>query len=310
MQGRMRWALGLGLALIAAAAIAGCGGNSSGSEGSGGGGVAMKTSTSGSASLKVPAADGDLAAASPEPSGDSSAAVLPAAGPMVIKTGSLSLRLRHDAFSSAVQSADQIAAAAGGYVVSSSVSGTSTRDGEIVIRVPAARFTAVLGQLTHLAGGSVTSRSIQGQDVTAQFIDLNARAGNLRAQERVLLRLMNRATSVADTIRVESELSQVQGAVEELEGRIRYLSDQSAMATITLSLAQAGVVVAPGKPTAIGQSFRDAASHALDVITTVIAGAGLVLPIALLAALALLAGRAIRRRVEARTARPDEPASA
>ena len=41
-----------------------------------------------------------------------------------------------------------------------------------------------------------------------------------------------------------------------------------------------------------------------------IAGAGLVLPIALLAALALLAGRAIRRRVEARTARPDEPASA
>ena len=307
MQVRTRWALGVGLALIAAAAVAGCGGNGSASGGEGdGGGIPARASGS-----KVPAVvpKGTVAdAASGEPAGDSTSPVLPAAGPMVIKTGMLSLRLRHDAFGSAVQSADEIATAAGGYVVSSSVSGTGTRAGEIVIRVPAGRFTVVLGQLTHLAGGSVTSRSIEGQDVTAQFIDLNARAANLRAQERVLLLLMNRATSVADTIRVENELSQVQGAVEELEGRIRYLRDQSAMATVTLSLAQAGAV-APGKSTAIGRSFRDAAAHALDVVTTVIAGAGLVLPIALLVALALLAGRAVWRRAEARAAGPDEPAS-
>ena len=46
--------------------------------------------------------------------------------------------------------------------------------------------------------------------------------------------------SVTDTIRVENELSQVQGQIEQIAGRLRYLHDQADMSTITVSLKQAG----------------------------------------------------------------------
>ena len=71
------------------------------------------------------------------------------------------------------------------------------------------------------------------------------------------------------------------------------------MSTITLTLTQTGAApAAPSEPNAISQAFRDAGSYSLDVVTTVIAGAGLVLPLAILAGIAFLVGRAVWRRVE------------
>ena len=90
---------------------------------------------------------------------------------------------------------------------------------------------------------------------------------------------------------------------------MRYLRDQAAMSTITLTLAQTGAApAAPSEPNAISQAFRDAGSYSLDVVTTVIAGAGLVLPLAILAGIAFLVGRAVWRRVE--PAKPEEKAEA
>ena len=70
-------------------------------------------------------------------------------------------------------------------------------------------------KLHTLGGAKVRSESVSGQEVGQEFVDLAARERNLHAQERVLLRLMNRAISVTDTIRVENELSQVQGQIEQ-----------------------------------------------------------------------------------------------
>ena len=219
------------------------------------------------------------------------------------------MEIGHDAFDGIVTQANTIASEAGGYVVSSEVEGDRQRTGHIVIRVPSASFPAVMGNVQHLGDGKVTSRSVNGQDVTPEYIDLNARLTNLQAQEKVLLRLMNDAATVTDTIRVQSQLSGVQGAIEQLEGRVRYLREQASMSTITLTFEQSGAAAAtPSEPNAISQAFRDAGSYSLDVVTTVIAGAGLVLPLAILAGIAFLVGRAVWRRVE--PAKPDEKAEA
>ena len=131
-----------------------------------------------------------------------------------------------------------------------------------MLRVPVDRFDPALKAASGIGGGKVTSRAVNGQDVTPEYIDLNARLTNLRAQEKVLLRLMDEAATVTDTIRVQSQLSDVQGAIEQLEGRVRYLRDQASMSTITLSLTQAGAVpAAPSEPNAISQAFRDAGSY-------------------------------------------------
>lgn len=307
MRGRGTWVAGVAVALVIGSGVAGCsGGASSGSStggGAGGGSVAAVPKAS---------ADANGATLGFGTKLESSAGATPPTqtgagnpfGPLIVKTGTLTVDIGHDAFDSIVSQANDLATAAGGYVVSSEIQGDKRRSGHIVIRVPSANFAKVMGDVEHLGNGKVTSRAVNGQDVTPEYIDLNARLTNLRAQETVLLRLMDQAATVTDTIRVQGQLSDVQGAIEQLEGRARYLRDQASMSTITLTLDQTGAApAAPAKPNAISQAFRDAGSYSLEVVTTVIAGAGLVLPLAILAGIAFLVGRAVWRRLE----HPSEP---
>jgi len=230
---------------------------------------------------------------------------LPPVPSTVIKTARLSLEVKKSGFADALEQANQIATDAGGYVISTDQTGGRQRSALIVIRVPAARFTDALGKMHHLGGGKLRSESVNGQEVGQEFVDLAARERNLRAQERVLLRLMNRAISVTDTIRVEGELSQVQGQIEQLAGRLRYLHDQADMSTITISLSQSGVAAAPpGGPGSLHRAFIRAWHGTVSVISGVIVGAGVVLPIAILLAIAAAIGTRvwppIRRRIEPR----------
>jgi|SRR3954468_11428125 hypothetical protein len=273
--------------LVALSAVAGCGGAS-------GSGSAEGTSAAGGA-IEKSAALGPAATHAASDTGgtfslaqDAAVTTGPSVGPKVIKTASLRVEVHHGRFGDAIADASDIAATAGGYVVSTQVGGKDVQFGQVTMRVPADRFSAVLSSLTRRLG-DVVSRQESGQDVTADFVDLSARRRNLRAQERVLLRLMSRAETVADTIRVQNELGRIQGEIERISGQLRYLSNQAALSTISVSLREAGVDKA-GPPSAIGKAFRDAGHRALGVVTATIEGAGLVIPTALLAAILGFAG--------------------
>ena len=161
-----------------------------------------------------------------------------------------------------------------------------------MLRVPADRFGQAMSDLSAPGIGSVRSQQVSGEDVGQQFVDLSARARNLRAQSRALIRLMNQAVTVSDTIKIQNELFDIQGQIEELDGRLRYLHDQADMSTITMLLAQpAAAHHHAGHATAIGSALRRSWQRATDVVTAVIVGAGVVIPVALLALVALLAGR-------------------
>ena len=293
--------------LVAASGVAGCGGSSSGS-------------SSGAATL-APAAEKHGAAGGGAAFGDVSGQADALAGPgkapqnaslrshdglpqmpsTVIKTGRLSIRLGHDGLSKAIDRAQQVVDSYGGFISSSNISSGKHETSTIVLRVPAARFDAAMRQLRAPGLGAVRSEQVSGEDVGQQLVDLSARARNLRAQSRALIRLMNQAVTVSDTIKIQNELFDIQGQIEELEGRLRYLHDQADMSTITMLLAQpAAAHHHHGQATAIGSALRRSWQRATDVVTAVIVGAGVVIPVALLALVALLAGRwllpAVRRR--------------
>jgi hypothetical protein len=321
---RARTMVAITAALLAASAVAGCAGSSSSAGSAGGGGErhngvaahavadSSKTlaqagglSTSGSA---LGASNGGVQDANATISNEP----LPTTRSTIIKTGRLSIRVAAKAFGNLVPDADQIATDHGGYVVSSGTSGTRHHSAIIVIRVPAAQFKNTMNALRGLGDGKVLSDQRTGEDVGQQFVDLGARARNLKAQSRALIRLMNRAVSVSDTIRVQNELFQVQGQIEELQGRLRYLHDQADMSTITLDFSQSGTTAHHhhSHPSAIGGAFRRGWNHAVSVVTAVIVGAGLVIPVALLVALALLAGYWLRPLVLRRLHAPDEAPAA
>ena len=209
-----------------------------------------------------------------------SAAELPSVSLSVIKTATMRLELERDGLDQAAREAIAIAERFGGYVSTTALRDARKGTGSLELRVPATRFGDALEALRGV--GKVQSESVAGQDVGQEFVDLQARLRNFEAQETVLLRLMDKSVSVADTLRVQGQLQQVQLEIERLRGRIRYLQDQTDMSTIRVDMTEEGI--APTSANAIVKAWRQAREVAVGVVAAVIVGAGFVVPVALLLA--------------------------
>lgn len=220
---------------------------------------------------------------------------LPPVGPNVIKTADVRVEIRRSTLRDAVGEVTAIAGRHGGFVLSTQVAGTEARSGILVIRVPAERFEVALAEIREL-GPKVLREAVSGQDVSQEFIDLEARLRNWRAQEVVLLRLMDRAQSVTDTIRVQRELQQVQLEIEQIRGRLAYLQDQTTMSTITVGLREAGVAV-PAQPGTLERAWDRAVQSFMAIVSGAIVAAGALLPFALLALVGLMVFRLVRPRL-------------
>ena len=133
------------------------------------------------------------------------------------------------------------------------LAGTSIRqDGDrqvatVTLRVPAdpTTYQLTLERLRGLAERVVDEQS-QAQDVTEEYVDLESRMRNLQASETALLAVLAKATRVEDIIAVQRELTNVRGQIEQIQGRKQALERRADMATITLTIREAGTFSRPG----------------------------------------------------------------
>jgi len=131
----------------------------------------------------------------------------------------------------------------GGFVVASSSWKEGERVvGQITVRVPSSDFNYAMGVLRSLAV-EVNSETTSAQDVTEEYVDLEATLRNLEATETQLLKLMAQAVKVEDILNVQRELSRVQQDIERTKGRMQYLERTSAMSLIQVSLEQSKLEV-------------------------------------------------------------------
>lgn len=125
----------------------------------------------------------------------------------------------------------------GGYIVGAESSGADTSATlRVTFRVPSDRFDAALSGLEGLAE-KVVSRSISGEDVTEEYVDLESQLRNLEATRDRLLSFLEKATRVEDALQVNQAITEVQGQIEQIQGRMKYLKQSSALSTITVFLA-------------------------------------------------------------------------
>ena len=183
------------------------------------------------------AALGGVPVAGPTSAPASSAApYAPGTSSLIIKTGQLDLQVSDPEGASA--QANGVVTAAGGYTAASSRSGAAdSLNISITYRIPVDKWDATLNALHHAAGSGtikILDEQIQSQDVTAQAVDLDARLTNLRATEQALLAIMARAGTIADTLAVETQLSDVRGQIEQLQAQRNQLGDQASMSTLTV----------------------------------------------------------------------------
>ena len=261
--------------------------------------TAPTRATSGAAADSVAAAKvaGPVARATGD--GVSSTGAVPRVDTKVVKRASIELRVPGRSLDRRFASVSGLADLLGGYVSSTDRAGAVAT---VSLRVPAAQFGTALTRLA--AFGKVTARSERGEDVTAQFVDLDARVRNLAAQETVLQNLMDRASSVPDTIAVQQQLSDTRGQIEQLSGQRNLLADQASFATIAVTLHGGAVAAAPAPERgSLAQAGHDAVGVSVAILAGAIVVLGAVVPIGVLVAVGVLIWTVVRRRRRA-TLRP------
>lgn len=179
---------------------------------------------------------------------------------MIVRTGDISVVVKDVVV--ARDKIAQLAVKVDGYVVSSWVSGEEVgMRGSISIRVPDEKFEAALGEIRNLAV-RVDSESTNSQDVTEQYIDLEARLKNAEATEKQYLALLNKAQTVEEMLKIYDSLSRVRREIEQIKGQMTYLERTSAMSLITAQL----------RPEATAKPLVPVAWSALEVFKSAIRG--------------------------------------
>ena len=174
-----------------------------------------------------------------------------------------------------------IAESKGGFVVESQQSSSdiqsTTRDTVVMsVRVPSAKFSEALDEIRQSAS-RVVLETVKGQDVTEEFIDIEAQLRAKKALEEQFMTIMKQANGIAEAMNVQRQLAEVRGEIERIEGRKRFLANQSSLSTIKIRVQTPKVFAASsaGIGTRISEAFAAgfdvAMAFVLGVITFVVA---------------------------------------
>ncbi len=154
---------------------------------------------------------------------------------LIIRTASMSLVVTDT--EDTLASISNMAERNGGWVVSSNVYeyNAEAKSGDITIRIPVSGFNSAMEGLRDLAV-KVEQENISGQDVTEEFVDLEARLGNLEATADRVRNFLDDAETVEEALAVNQELSRLEGEIGVIKGRMQYLSQSAAFSTISVFL--------------------------------------------------------------------------
>ncbi len=192
------------------------------------------------------------------PAGATKPDTAPAMAPMILRTAQLTVVTQN--LDVARTEMDRIVHKYSGYL--GDLSASATTDGPrrltATLRVPASQLDAALTELKTL--GKVESESQSGQDVTSQYVDLEARLGNSRNTEQRLVELLRQRTGkLSDVLEVETEISRVREEIERMEGERRLLAKQVEYATLTATVTEEFKAPARVLPESLGTRLRNAA---------------------------------------------------
>jgi hypothetical protein len=167
-----------------------------------------------------------------------------------------------------------IAESMGGFVITSEFKQGGPNASETVIitvRVPATQFNEALEKF-RTTGNRVLNENVTGQDVTEEFLDLEARIKTQKALEAQFLEIMKQAKNVSDALEVQTQIANVRTEIERMEGRKRYLQNQSSLSTITITLQTPTPIIISTSTTGFGHSIKQAFAEGIDLAANIILG--------------------------------------
>jgi hypothetical protein len=243
-------------------------------------------------------------AATPGPGAVSADFVAPSSA-MIIKDAQLEMTVRDTDI--ALSQITMLAADDGGYVLSSKtwyVDGY--KNATLELGVPSASFEKALNTLRDLAM-QVTQENTSGQDVSADYTDLQSKLNNLEATAARVRDFLKNAQTTEDSLRINGQLSELEGQIEQVKGKMNYYQGRSAVSTITVTLHPQLPTPPPPAPTPTptpapdwnpGRTFTHASGVLVDMTQSLVDALIWIVvvlgPLALAAALVI--GGALRLR--------------
>ncbi|HEY7835113.1 MAG TPA: DUF4349 domain-containing protein [Ktedonobacterales bacterium] len=254
---RARWPLAVcaALALAALLALAGCGASNAGVQTSApsnlaphslAGGTTASNGANGGAT-----GSGPSVAATPAASGSGQGQQSLGPASYLIKTLAVDMSVPDP--QRTASDLQQWILATDPHAVSAGANEQLQNDGTYVVQLSYSVETALYPQVeAYLAGyaaahqGHLDLLNEQVQDVSSEYVDLQSRLLNLRTEQQRLLGLLKDSTNLSDTLSIEDRLTQVEGDIEQIEGRQNQLNGQLAFYTVTISLTPlSGAAKAP-----------------------------------------------------------------
>ncbi len=190
--------------------------------------------------------DGAAGEASADEATDATAAAN-SVKPRIIYTADV--RIVAEDFSASSNKLVELIDSMGAYIANAALDRSSgeARSGSWTVRVPVKKYGDFLTSLDSI--GFVEARTQNSEDVTMEYVDVEARIANLkRLEERFVALLQERTGQLEDVLKVEQELARVRGDIEQAEGRLRYLSNKTDYSTVTISVREQKDYVPPRAP--------------------------------------------------------------
>lgn len=177
-----------------------------------------------------------------------------AQGRLVIENAELTIVVKDP--KARMKEINDLAKELGGYVVSSNLyqdtsTGKEVPQANIVIRVASEKLDEALAKIKEGAV-DVPHENRSGQDVTSQYVDLQAQLKAKQAAEKKLLEIMDQATRAEDVLAIYLQVQSVQTEIEQLKGQIKYLEESAALSAISVQLiaeeSTQPIEIGPWKP--------------------------------------------------------------
>jgi hypothetical protein len=200
---------------------------------------------------------------------------------MIIKNAEIKLLV--DKTDTAIDRSMQVVGDVGGYIISSRVwyqdaEGENYKYASLTIGVPVEQFETAMRRLRSV-GLKVLDENASGQDVTSEYVDLQSQLGNLETTRDRIRGFMDNAKTVEESLQINQELTNIEAQIEQVKGRMNFLSNRSAYSTITVNIEPdippATPVPTPTAiPTATPETWNPGktVSHATEAVTNIYQG--------------------------------------
>lgn len=149
--------------------------------------------------------------------------------------------LETETFEETVEAVQKMIADCGGFIESSSLSGSNyynsrLRTASYTLRVPSSRFAEIMNSLSGF--GNVPYSHTYTENISAQYYDTSARLVAYKTQEQRLLQMMEQAESVSDLVTIEEHLTELRYQIESLQSTINRWDRQVSYSSISLDIKE------------------------------------------------------------------------